>query len=413
MKFLSIIAMFIPFAAQSQVDINEYRQSVVEYSYTLKKASAAIDYADQVCRVKQTSHLPSVTLSGDFTQQLRSVAGQEGWSFTLQPQISQTIYSGGSIRAVVAKAQLGVQVAELDAEYDLLDVCYTADYYFCHLAAMRSLQDAVTQYVEIISSLKDVVELRYREGYISKSDLLMIETRLSEALYEQIAFNEDYTIARQKFNLLRGYDAQVPVEQVDIHIDQVHLPARCSIEELLDRRPDFLASQLASQQAAYAVNIARAAYNPTLSVGVAGSWQPNVPNVNGSTIMNGSLFLRLSAPIFHFNERHKSVASYRSLQYTSELTTLALLDDIRLEESNMWATIIDSKAQVEAARRALDIGSENLEISTFSYSEGLTTILDVMQAQISWLQLYTNAIWSEFNYLVAISAYRRISAQQW
>lgn len=411
MKFLSILTMLIPFVAWSQkVDIDEYRKSVVEYSYTLKKSSSNIDYYTELYKVKQTNFLPSLTLSGEFTQQLRTLEGQEQWSFALQPQLSQTLYSGGSVRAESQKAALAVEVAEMDAAYSLLEVCYTADYYFYSLVAMRSFRDAVAQYVDIITSLKEVVQLRYDEGYISKSDLLMIETRLSEALYEQIAIGEDYTIALQKFNLLRGFDADEDIEQVTVNVDDIPLPSRSSLAEMLNRRPDFLASEMAVDQAAWSVQIAKASYSPTVSVGITGSWQPQIPNVNGSTVMNGTLFLKLSAPLFHFGERQKSVNASRALQQSSELTSLALIDDICLEESNMWATIVDSRAQLNAARKALEIGSENLEISTFSYSEGLTTILDVMQAQISWLQLYTNSIWSEFNYLVSVSAYRRITA---
>ncbi|MFR9523879.1 MAG: TolC family protein [Rikenellaceae bacterium] len=410
MKIIPFLLLAMPLCAWSQIDIVEYRQSVADYSYTLKKSYVAIDYAENTYKAKQTNRLPSLTLSGNFTQQLRAAESQENWSFALQPQISQTIYSGGSVRAEVAKAELGVEIAQLDSQSDLLDIYYSADYAFYNLAATKSYRDAVAQYVEIITSLKDVVTLRYDEGYISKSDLLMIETRLSEALYEQIALNEDYTIALQKFNVLRGYSADTQVVQAAIDVDAVIVPYRSTLEELLLRRPDFLATVLAANQASYTVAITRSAYNPTVSVGIAGSWQPEMPNVNGSTIFDGSLFVRLSAPLFHFGERRKSVNASVALQQSSELSTYSLIDDIELEESNMWAKIVDSRAQLDAARKALKIGTENLEISTFSYSEGLTTILDVMQAQISWLQLYANSIWSEFNYLVSISAYKRISA---
>jgi hypothetical protein len=36
----------------------------------------------------------------------------------------------------------------------------------------------------------------------------------------------------------------------------------------------------------------------------------------------------------------------------------------------------------------------------------------VLQAQISWLQLYTNAITARFNYAIAVSEYRRVTAQE-
>ncbi|MFR9504123.1 MAG: TolC family protein [Rikenellaceae bacterium] len=410
MKKILLFIIFSPSLLCAQIDVDEYRQRVVDYSYTLKKASAEVEYANHIYGVKRSGSYPSLTLSGEFSELLRNIEGQESWNFALQPQISQTVYGGGSVRAEKQSAALGVEVAELDAEYDLLEVCYTADYNFYNLVAMSSFRDAVARYVEIITSLKEVVELRYEEGYIAKGDLLMIETRLSEALYEQISFNEDYMIALQKFNILMGCDTDQPAVQKPVNIEGVKMPVRASLDDLLLNRPDLLAQKAIEQQAEQSVNIARAAYNPTLSVGVSGLWRPSTPNINGSTTMDGSLFVKLSASIFHFGERRRAVAAAQSLQNSSAISTLSLIDDIRLEESNMWATIVDSHAQLEAARRALDIGSENLEISTFAYSEGLTTILDVMQAQISWLQLYTNSIWSEFNYLISISAYRRITA---
>lgn len=73
----------------------------------------------------------------------------------------------------------------------------------------------------------------------------------------------------------------------------------------------------------------------------------------------------------------------------------------------MWT----AGAQVEASLRSLRIAGENLSISTYSYGEGVATVLDVLQAQLSWLQLYTNAITAQYNYAVAVSAYERIAAR--
>jgi outer membrane protein TolC len=66
---------------------------------------------------------------------------------------------------------------------------------------------------------------------------------------------------------------------------------------------------------------------------------------------------------------------------------------------------------VDATKRNLEVAQENLDISTYSYREGLATILDVLQAQLSWLQIYQNAISAQYDYAVAISAYRYIVAE--
>ena len=50
-------------------------------------------------------------------------------------------------------------------------------------------------------------------------------------------------------------------------------------------------------------------------------------------------------------------------------------------------------------------------IATLGEGMVLATILDVLQAQLSWIQLYSNAIRAHYNYAVAVSDYQRITAQ--
>ena len=127
--------------------------------------------------------------------------------------------------------------------------------------------------------------------------------------------------------------------------------------------------------------------------------------------MNGSFFAQVSVPIFHWGERHRAVAAARQRQYQSEMAQSQLYDDIMREEMNGWVALTNSSAQVETSMRSMQIARENLEISTYSYNEGVTTILDVLQAQISWLQLYTNTITAQYNYAVAVSDYHRITSR--
>ena len=116
-------------------------------------------------------------------------------------------------------------------------------------------------------------------------------------------------------------------------------------------------------------------------------------------------------PIFHWGERHRVVAAARERQRQSTLALQQLYDDILREEMNGWVNLVDSSAQVEASMRSMVIAGENLEISTYAYNEGVASVLDVLQAQISWLQLYTNTITAQYNYAVAVSDYQRITAR--
>lgn len=412
MKRLLVIAfaaLVVPLHAQTS--LGEYRRAVAAYSRRLKIASARVDAAAETAAQARTGRLPRLALEGSFSASVRHYAHTEHWTFSLLPQVVQTLYAGGAVRAAVRQTELGYDIALCDEEFSQLDVRFAADYAYWNLSAATIYAESMRQYVAIIRSLKEVVDRRFAEGLIAKGDVLMIDARLSEAEYERVSAEQRQLVALHNFNILRGAEGSLPVRLAQGIRDSLPMPARIAPSEAVERRPDFLAAQLRTEQAGAAVDAARAPFNPQLSVGIGGSWQPYTPNRTGATVVDGQAFVKLSVPIFHWGERRRAVGAARAVQLETAWSAAQLRDQIVLGETNGWTALVQSRAQVDASERSLRIASENLSISTYSYGEGLATILDVMQAQLSWIQLYTNAISAYYNYAVAVSDYERITAR--
>lgn len=409
-RLFAALGLFCALPLQAQITLEEYRHDVAEYSYSLKAAAARTEAAAETLGQARTGFLPRLSMEGDFSLTARRYADFERWTFSLQPQIVQTIYGGGAVRAQVDRAGIGYDIALCEEEFSRLDVRYAADYAYWSLSASRFYAAAMQRYVGIIVSLKEVIDHRFVEGYIAKGDVLMIDARLSEARYEQVAAEQSADVALHNFNILRGADPAAEVVLTGGIRDSLPLPARMTVAEAVERRPDYSAARLRSEQAGADIRIARASFNPRLNVGVGGAWKPYMPNRTGATILDGSLFVGLSVPIFHWGERRHAVAAARARQLESEWGAAGLYDEIVRSEMNGWTAVVQGRAQVDATEHSLSIASENLDISTYSYGEGLATILDVLQAQLSWIQLYTNSIRARYNYAVAISDYARITA---
>jgi outer membrane protein TolC len=120
--------------------------------------------------------------------------------------------------------------------------------------------------------------------------------------------------------------------------------------------------------------------------------------------------LGVSVPLFHWGERRQAVAIANSDLQIAEHRWEQMCSDAEQEEADGWSALQSSYMQMQSSLQNLRIAQENLSISTFSYREGQATVLDVLQAQISWLQIYTNAITARFNYAVAVSAYHFITS---
>ena len=184
----------------------------------------------------------------------------------------QTVYGGGAVRAAYKQAELGYDIALCDEEFTQLDVRYAAEYTYWNLSAMELYAASMRQYVNIIRSLKEVVDRRFAEGYIAKGDVLMIDARLSEAQYGLVSAERNYTVALHNFNILRGTDPDLAVELAQGIRDSLPQPARLLPDEVLGRRPDYMAARLRSEQADAGIRAARAPFNPQVSVGIGGSW---------------------------------------------------------------------------------------------------------------------------------------------
>ncbi len=409
-NILTLFALCACLPASAQTSLDDYRRAVTDYSWELKVAASKSDAAAETRGQAYTGYLPRLSLDGSFTATAHHYDGVERWNFSVLPQLVQTVYGGGAVRAAYRQAELGYDIALCDQEFTRLDVRYTAEYTYWNLSAMELYAASMRQYVRIIRSLKEVVDRRFAEGYIAKGDVLMIEARLSEAQFALVSAEQNYTVALHNFNILRGTDPGLEVTLVQGIRDSLPLPGRVLPDEALARRPDYAAAQLRSAQAEAGVRAARAPFNPQVSVGVGGSWQPYYPNRTGATTIDGSAFVKLTLPIFHWGERRRAAGAARAVQMQSEWNAALLHDNIVREEMNGWTALVNSRAQVGASEESLRIAGENLDISTYSYGEGLATILDVLQAQLSWIQLYTNAIRAHYNYAVAVSDYQRITA---
>ena len=404
----------IPCWAYSQdtlVSRQEYREAVLAYSLDLKLAA---QYESQLKAQRQavrTGHLPKLSLSGSFTASARNFTNRKHWTFDLQPQLIQTLWGKG-IGIQVQNADLEIEIAQLNEKSSRLEILYAADFAYWNLSAMGLYVHSMKHYVAIIESLKQIVEQRFEEGYIAKSDVLMIQTRLQEARYELINAQENYAIARHHFNSLRGCQLDHKIALREQITASQALPRRVLWQNLLALRPDYRATTLKTRQALLHEKMVKSSYKPQLEIGVGGIWRPYLPNQNGDTYLDGSAFVRLSVPLFHWNERRAKVrASSWAVQQQQTLEE-QLSDALKLEEGNAWTSIINHQAQVQSMRTNLELAGENLEMSTYSYGEGQATILDVMQAQLSWISLYTNMIHAHFEYAIAVANYERITAKE-
>lgn len=409
---ICVILTIAPCVARAQITLADYIESVSAYSHELEDKSLAMQGAREGELAAKRDYLPMFDLAREMNIDMRNPAIGRRWNWLTRLDVSQPIFRGGAVRAAAKRAELAYDIAELDHMTTQLFVRYTAEVAYWSLSRAEGYLDAMENYVSIVGSLRSVVAERYGEGYISKSDLLQVESRLSDAEYQLSEARQRRDIALHNFNTLVGAEPMTSVTLAESIFVDANMPMRESVANILGRHPDYKASHLAVDDAFWGIRAARAKFLPQIEVGVYGLLQPSTPHVKGGGLhLDGGALLSFSTPIYHFGQRKHVVSAARSDYLRRVNAVEGVADRITLDESDTWSNLCATRERVQAIDKNLEIASENLTISTYSYHEGLATVLDVLQAQLSWLQIYTNAIEARYDYAIAIAAYRYVACK--
>ena len=70
------------------------------------------------------------------------------------------------------------------------------------------------KYQSIVKQQYNIIQDRFNDGMISRTDLLMISTRLKAAELQYIKARQNYTLALQKLNILMGMETNAPVDSL-------------------------------------------------------------------------------------------------------------------------------------------------------------------------------------------------------
>ena len=115
----------------------------------------------------------------------------------------------------------------------------------------------------------------------------------------------------------------------------------------------------------------------------------------------------MNIPVFYWGKRRQDVRVSEVQEQMKELERSKLSDQISLELNNAWVNLTESLKKVAIVSSSLDIAHDNLVLNTFSYNEGKLPVIDVLSAQVTWLQAYTNVVSAYYQYKVALAEYER------
>lgn len=399
------------------LSVNEYKERVLDYSRQIRQSSEERIAMQEAIKAAKTAFFPALDFSGNYQYRINKYdldfgpgmsVEMDHNTYSLGATVSQPIYAGGKIYNSYKAAQVQGKITTEAETLTTDNVIYSADLNYWSAAARKGMYQVMCQYVDIVQELANVLTIRFEDGQISKTDLLQVQSRLKEAEINKSSAYKEYQIALQNLNSLMGVDPMSPIEITDSISTYLALPLQVGEDVALKNRPEYAISLLNLEYQKRQINLSKAKYNPMLSVGFQGTWGTPMLNVKGSDqLWTPAVFASLKIPLFHWGARFKEVNSQKALLRSKEYAMDNARDQIAKEVANAWTSLTENTKQITVAEEACRIAEENLDLNTFSYNEGRLPILDVLSAQLSWIQSYSNLIQTWYQQKASLAQYNK------
>jgi len=311
----------------------------------------------------------------------------------------------GHTSNLVASARLRAKAEQQNALATEQDVVFATDEAFYKLLTAQSLLDVARQTVTARRSARDLTQALAASKLKSELDLNTAAANLSQAELLQLDAENEVQQASAALAALLGESSSTSYKAIEDRGD-VPLPPEgsSSIEkEAVLQRPDLRAAQL-NTQAEEKFATAQARQNlPTISALTVGGVTPVRPD--GTVFPEnwyGGAGVNLSLPIFTGFRISAEAKEARLRAQAQEKAATDLSNNITRDVRTATLSAQTAFRKIQVADAFRDQTAQALSLAETRYKLGLSSIVELSQAQLQSTQAAVSAVNARFDYLLSL-----------
>lgn len=396
------------------LSLKDAEQEALTHHPLIKAGEYSALAAGETVREMESAYLPTTT--GDITAAGAGAAGTRIAAGGLNNPtilnrlaggfaVSQLVTDFGRTHDLVQSSKLTEQETQKDVDSQRADVLLTVDRaYFDALRAQAVLQVA-QETVDTRKTVADQVQALANSNLKSGLDVSFANVNLGEAQLLLVQAQNDLQAAYAALAAALGESASATFQLTDE--PQPPPPPDSSaplIAEALQNRPDVQAQRLSGQAALEFAKAEGALSRPSVSaLGVVG-WSPyHGTGINKDYSAGG---VNVTIPLTNgglYGARH--AAATLKAQALEQITQ-ELQDTVTRDVTVAWLAARSSYQRLDLTNQLLSSASDALDLAQARYNLGLTSIVELTQAQLNKTNAQIEQSTARYDYQAATAALR-------
>lgn len=326
--------------------------------------------------------------------------------------LSQLVTDFGRTHNLVAAAALRAKAQNMSAVATAEQIRLTVDESFYNALQARAVQRVAEQTVSARQLVSDQISTLFKNKLRSELDVSFADANLAQAKLLLLDAQNNFQAALSGLSEVLGYNAQQRFDLIDPETPLTGPPD--AVDQLetqaFSNRPEIAAQSFQYEAAQRFQKAERDLLLPSVSaLGVAGR-TPFSDTINGispfTTNWYGAIGVNVNVPIFNgflYPARSKE-ASLRAQAQGEQLRDLK--DRIANDVRTSWLNALTAYNRIGVSQQFLDEANLAINLSQTRYNLGLSSIVELSQAQLQQTQAQIQFAAAQYQYRIAQSVLR-------
>lgn len=417
--FLIILLLLLPkdylsgqLSIPDHIDLNECIESGLQNNPGFKSSQYLVEETRAKVDEAFSGHYPIVNFNSDADAYSKNNGSQRYDNFSSGVSLSYNIFQGYRTKATYGASKDNYQANLYQNETFRQDLVLNIIQAYYRILQSEWILRSTEEYIKNSRLHLEYAIAKQKAGMATRTDILKSEVELSNAELEKIKASNTLLAAKGNLNQLLGLPSDHNIQLVDdlAIIDEIFIqPFDSLLNEALTLRTELKKYQsLIDAQKKY-IQVAKSAYYPSLSANLDYNYAgPEIPAMQRNWWMGMSL----SVPVFKgFSTKarvRQEEFAFKGLEKDFE----QLKQQISQEIWNSWLAFKESFERIETSKKALESAKENLSLAEGEYKEGVASIIQLTDAQTTFVTVEQNYIQALADYKISHAELERTIGRQ-
>lgn len=308
----------------------------------------------------------------------------------LQANLSIPIFAGFKTRYSIESDQFLLKAAALNATHVEAEVAINTVSAYYNIYKLQANKKLLQQDLdEQNRRVKDFSNLE-ANGLLTRNDLLKAEVQQSTIKLSLLDISNSLEIGLYNFNVMLGLgdSTAVDIDTLQLFPDHTIRSKGDYLQAALNQRRDLQAYGQQNESYKAGVKGAKSGYYP--SIALAGGYvDAFIPNfITATNVMTASIGMRYNLTGI-FTTRH-DVQEARAGLRQSQASFDQMSDNIKMSVNQNFLNYNQALQKIEVTNSTIVQASENYRITKNKYTNSLSTLTDLLDADVALLQTQIN-----------------------